>query len=85
MAHGPRCSMAGGSGIKPVSPALASRVFTTGLPWKLSFLFFLLPGSLVVNNKMVSGIVWAIALLCAEDLAVLKTNTAFAPSIHVST
>ena len=49
------------------------------------FFFFLLPGSLVVNNKMVSGIVWAIALLCAEDLAVLKTNTAFAPSIHVST
>ena len=50
-----------------------------------SLFFFLLPGSLVVNNKVVSGIVWAIALLCAEDLAVLKTNTAFAPSIHMST
>ena len=39
----------------------------------------------MVNSEMVPGTMWAIALLCAEDLAVLKTTTAFAPSIHVST
>ena len=37
-----------------------------------SLFFSLLPGSLVVNSKMVPGTMWAIALLCAEDLAVLK-------------
>ena len=64
-----------------LSPALASGYHWTAMEARSS----LLPGSSVVNSEMVPGTVWAIVLLCAEDLAVLKTTTAFSPSIHVST